>query len=107
MSYTPLPPEVKLGKSKIQGKGIIASKRIPVGYPIGASHVWVGNELWRSPLGGFVNHSCEPNCELKREGAYFCLVSIKEIQKGHELTLDYGSNECGGDYDENWLKENC
>ena len=43
----------------------------------------------RTPLGGFVNHSEEPNCKLREVGHEMYLQTIKSIRKGEELTLKY------------------
>ncbi len=36
----------------------------------------------------FVNHSCEPNTRVKNN----CDVAIMDIEKGEEITSDYGKN---------------
>lgn len=36
------------------------------------------------------NHSCEPNCETENEDGKIWVVSMRDIQKGEELTYDYG-----------------
>ncbi len=42
----------------------------------------------------YINHSCEPNCEvLSRDKDSLNLVSARDIQKGEELTIDYGYDE--------------
>ena len=43
----------------------------------------------------WLNHSCRPNCCLKKIGKRFYLVSIKDILKGEEITFDYDT----ADYD--------
>ena len=43
----------------------------------------------RTPLGGFVNHSNNPNCEFYKDGNYIKLRTIKSISKGNELTAKY------------------
>ena len=40
-------------------------------------------------FGIYMNHSFEPNCIIKDE----CIVSLKLIKKGDELTFDYSQNE--------------
>jgi len=37
-----------------------------------------------------INHSCNPNCEVKGAGLKIWVYSIKKIKKGEELTYDYG-----------------
>lgn len=38
----------------------------------------------------YINHSCNPNCESINEDNEIWIYSIKEIQKGEELSFDYG-----------------
>jgi SET domain-containing protein len=37
----------------------------------------------------FINHSCEPNCEVEIEGTRISIRARKNIQPGVELTYDY------------------
>ena len=47
----------------------------------------------RTPLGGFVNHSDDPNCvkwsDNQGWGEIYYMKTIKEIKKGEELFLKY------------------
>jgi len=38
----------------------------------------------------FINHSCEPNCEVEIKSDKIWVVAIKDIKKGDELGYDYG-----------------
>ena len=38
----------------------------------------------------FINHSCDPNCEVEISKNEIWIKSIKKINKGEELTYDYG-----------------
>ena len=38
----------------------------------------------------YINHSCDPNCEVEIENNQIWISSIKNIKKGEELTYDYG-----------------
>ena len=38
----------------------------------------------------YINHSCEPNCEVEIENNQIWISSIKNIKKGEELSYDYG-----------------
>ena len=38
----------------------------------------------------YINHSCEPNCEVDIIENKIWISSIKKIKKGDELTYDYG-----------------
>ena len=44
----------------------------------------------------FINHSCEPNCELS---GHVVLVARRDIAAGEELSYDYATTD-GSDYDE-------
>ncbi len=37
-----------------------------------------------------INHSCNPNCEVMGKGLKVWVYAIKDIQKGDELSYDYG-----------------
>ena len=99
--YRPLPKELRLGFSKIHDIGLFAKEDIPVATNFGMSHVQVSDTIIRTPLGGFINHSDEPNCEKVKlrftsENKQFTynfnkwnLVTIKDIKEGEELTLKY------------------
>ena len=38
----------------------------------------------------FINHSCDPNCEVEITDNHIWISSIKRIKKGSELTYNYG-----------------
>ena len=90
--YKPLPNNLKIACSKIHGHGIFAIENISLGDIIGRSHVEGLDEIIRTPLGGFINHSEDPNCELIEEDGdyhYKKLKTIRKIEEGEELTLKY------------------
>ena len=99
--YKPLPKELRLGFSDIHDIGVFAKEAIPRATNFGMTHLQFGKNLIRTPLGGFLNHSDDPNCEkvkLKftnedKEPAYIFnkwnLVTLKDIKEGEELTLKY------------------
>ena len=93
--YNPLPEYLAIGPSQIHGAGILAKEDIPGEVVIGISHVYDPNfqHNWiRTPLGGFINHSDSPNCELIEEDGdyhYKKLKTIKKIESEEELTLKY------------------
>ena len=62
--YKPLPDCLTINKSPIEGLGLYASKKIRANSFIGLTHVRdknFENGYIRTPLGGFYNHSNEPN----------------------------------------------
>ena len=79
--------------SDIEGQGLFATEPIPAGTMLGITHVEAekNNGYWRTPLGGFLNHSDAPNC-IKRENRFtsnLCLETTKDIDGGEELTVRY------------------
>jgi len=94
-NYKPLPDYLAIGPSTIHGAGIFAVEDIPKGVVIGITHIYDPNfdhNFIRTPLGGFINHSDSPNCELIEEDSdyhYKKLKTLKKIKEGRELTLTY------------------
>lgn len=114
MSYTPLPSEVTIYKSQIHNLGLFSTKNILPNTFLGLTHIFDGqfkDNYIRTPLGGFYNHSENPNCisiesnelienipgsliEISsintcQNGKYRYLITKDMIQKGEELTCNY------------------
>ena len=102
IKYRPLPKEVRLGFSDIHDIGLFAKEKIERGRNLGISHIQIGKELFRTPLGGFINHSDTPNCtksmfrvsdstslSLKIDYKTWRLFTLDDIKPGEELTLTY------------------
>ena len=89
--YNPLPDEVCIQVSPIHGHGIYATQDIKKGTDLGSTHIKVPMILTyiRTPLGGFINHSEDPNCEVIKIGKYYYLITIKDIMPDEEITLSY------------------
>ena len=95
--YKPLPDSVEVKKSSIHGYGLFAVTSIQAGIDLGICHIYAPgfhHGHIRTPLGGFINHSDEPNCEKRvspEESAltYYSLVTSKDIKKDEEITLKY------------------
>jgi len=90
--YKPLPDEVEIRDSEIHGKGLFANFIIEKGKNLGMTHVYdseADNQRIRTPLGGFINHSEDPNCELIKIGKYYYLITSKDIMPDEEITLKY------------------
>ena len=91
--YNPLPKGLRIEKSKIQGFGLFTLFFLKEGTNLGTSHIKIKDELIRTPLGGFVNHSDDPNCiktKLHTDNYIkYNLVTIKDIAGGEELTVKY------------------
>ncbi len=92
MSYRPLPTEVTIKTSDIEGVGLFSTCAIQEGTNLGMTHYKaheVTDGLVRTPLGGFINHSEEPNCELIGIGKGKYLIVNKDIMPEEELTITY------------------
>ena len=95
--YKPLPHneciKLTIEKSKVEGLGLFTQLFAPKGVNFGVSHIKIKNEIIRTPLGGFVNHSDDPNCEKiklnDKDYIKYKLVTIKDIEGGEELTVKY------------------
>lgn len=106
--------KIKVGKSKIQGRGVVSTRPIKKGEMIcrlQGKEITV-KQLIRAykvklrdtdPLQVddakyidldkpyiYINHSCNPNAAIVR---YHDLVAIKNIKAGEEITFDYSANE--------------
>lgn len=89
MTYRPLPDNLTIGLSDIEGLGLFATEFIPAGTELGMSHFYWGERLMRTPLGAFYNHSEEPNMEKYQKDSRFFLVTIEDIEPLEELTCYY------------------
>jgi len=107
--YQPLPVGLFIDESSIHGQGLYTNVKLKRGYQFGISHVQVGQDLYRTPLGGFINHSDTPNCiktsslkttkivdaeapHLHTKGPKYIvwnLSTTRDIEAGEELTLSY------------------
>ena len=90
--YRPLPKEVTIKKSYIEGLGLFANNNLSINTNLGISHVKddrFENGYIRTPIGAFVNHSDTPNCEFYNDGDYIMLRTIRNINEGNELTAEY------------------
>lgn len=111
-------PSVSVRDSPIHGKGVFADRDIPAGAAIleylgerisrieaerressnaeaGVTYILCYDEdtFIDGAVGGnaarYLNHSCEPNCEIRREDGRATIVASKPIPAGHELFFDY------------------
>ena len=60
-----------------------------MGTELGLSHKMIDDNLIRTPLGGFINHSEEPNVQKYQIGNDYFIKVIKDINVGEEITLKY------------------
>tara|TARA_R100000008_G_scaffold66913_2_gene43961 strand:+ start:6911 stop:7207 length:297 start_codon:yes stop_codon:yes gene_type:complete len=91
--YQALPTGLHIKDSPIAGQGIFAKEDMPADLELGVSHVVVDDDIMRTPIGGFVNHSDDPNCvkyPIEQDwGVIYHMKTIKPIKKGEELFLKY------------------
>ena len=108
----PTSTPVIVGKNHI-GRGVYATRAIAVGEVLGpivgkiitgssyssdyAMDLWEDRTLEPDPPFRFLNHSCSANCELfvwmeddEEEPNCMWIEVIQSVEKGEELTLDYG-----------------
>ena len=100
--YKPLPHGLFIDESSIDGQGLYTNVKLAKKTNLGMSHLELGKLILRTPLGGFINHSDKPNC-VKVESVTrqrvtplydhdftkWDLVTIKDIEAGEELTVQY------------------
>ena len=87
--YKALPNWIHVKDSRVAGQGLFAKDDVPEDVYLGISHVLVYDDIIRTPLGGFINHSEDPNCVKWHEGDVYHMKTIKPIKKNEELFLKY------------------
>ena len=96
--YLPLPEFLTIKNSKLHGLGLFATKNIEAETVLGISHLHIvnmgfQNDLFRSPIGGYYNHSDEPNARTMKTpieiGSLVFLIASKDIKKGEEILVEY------------------
>ncbi len=108
---------IRVGRSRIVGKGIFAKRKIPKGtriieyegervpknklfveinegkpinvYTFSLSDKLVIDGLRNGNESRFINHSCDPNCESYIFDERVYIYAMREITRGEELTFDY------------------
>jgi len=91
-SYRPLPDIVHLDYSPIEGMGVFAKFDLDGKICIGITHIApIKKDLGRqrTPLGGFINHSENPNCFIVVETEFSRMYTVRPIMQGEELTVYY------------------
>ncbi len=92
-TYKPLPEGLIIKNSKVHGLGLFTTKSFPAGTDFGETHVFVvtnnRREWVRTPLGGFINHSEEPNCYINTETEDRTLYSVRPLKANVEVTVFY------------------
>lgn len=99
-TYRPLPKSVTIKQSNIEGLGLFATEDIPANTVLGIAHIYdeeFEGSYIRTPLGGFFNHSENPNCQAYIEGRFIMLKTIKDVRGDDELTAKYWLYDMGGE----------
>jgi uncharacterized protein len=119
-SESDLRPAYVVRDSRIHGRGVFASRKIPAGTCIVE---YEGERIsWKEAVrresakaaddfhtfffsldsgkiidGGsqgndarWINHACEPNCEAREEDGRVFIHALRDIRRGEELNYDYG-----------------
>ena len=106
---------VRVGPSRIAGRGLFAGQDIKQGTKIiryigqkitqaesdrrsAAGNVYIFGLNERSAIDGsmrkntarYINHACDPNCHTEQFGNTIWTVAIRDIAAGEELTYNYG-----------------
>ena len=106
---------VRVGPSPIQGQGLFAVQPIKKGTRIiqyvgekiskeeskkrlvqGNNYIFELNDRWDidgSPLRNtarYINHSCDPNCDIAITTRTIWVVALRDIKEGEELGYNYG-----------------
>ena len=92
MTYRPLLNFLEIRRSKVEGHGLFTNRDLLAGTELGITHIKddrFQDGYIRTPLGGFFNHSEEPNCEAYIEEDFIKLKTTKDIEKDKELTVFY------------------
>jgi len=92
-TYRPLPSQLTIRQSGIEGLGLFAVEDIKSDTDLGLTHIVDETKLngfIRTPLGGFINHSETPNLQiLKQPNGNYHIGTLSDIKIGDELTLKY------------------
>ena len=97
--YKPLPESLTIKPSGIHELGLFAAQDIKKTTNLGTTHIKIGDTIFSTPLGGFINHSNTPNCikaavrmptvETLLLDKKWNLMTTQDIKKGEEITLRY------------------
>ena len=115
---------VRDSTSRIAGQGLFAAQDIPQGTRIIAyigekisnqesarrraeGNAYIFHLTYRYAIDGqtlentarYINHSCDPNCEVEKTSDTIWIIALREIPAGEELTYNYGY--AARDYQEN------
>ena len=89
--YRPLADGLTISESKINGLGLHTTMDWNAGAYLGETHVWskYRTDWIRTPTGGFINHSENPNCYIHTDSFSRELYSVRPLKEGEEITVFY------------------
>lgn len=93
-------------QSKVQGKGIFATKDLDANKVLFETHKKTSGALeWinLTPNCSY-NHSVKPNCRSLTFGDYKYLVTLRKIENREELLVDYNKDKDLEQPEEGWGK---
>ncbi len=107
--------KLRVGASRIDRKGLFAAQDIKQGSRIiqyigekiskeegtrrlahGNDYIFALNDRYdidgkiRTNTARYINHSCDPNCEVTTTTRTIWIVALRDIQDGEELSYNYG-----------------
>ena len=93
-------------QSKVQGKGIFATKDLEANKVLFETHKKTSGALeWINLIPNCsYNHSAKPNCHSLTLGDYKYLVTLRKIKNGEELLVDYKKDKDLEQPEEGWGK---
>ena len=89
-TFEPLASSLTIKNSPIHGLDLFAITKISSQTELGISHVKddrFSHGYIRTPLGGFFNHSENPNCEAVYDGDLIKIITLTNINLGDEITI--------------------
>ena len=63
---------------------------LPSRYLFELDEEWTINGESEKNTAGYINHACIPNAEAEIDGHRIFVYAIHDIEKGEEITIDYG-----------------
>ena len=93
-------------QSKVQGKGIFATKDLDANKVLFETHKKTSGALeWINLIPNCsYNHSAKPNCHSLTLGDYKYLVTLRKIENREELLVDYKKDKDLEQPEEDWGK---
>ena len=92
--YTTTPIKANSVVEEIKGKIVNYKLLLQIGGAFQDNCIRFSELTYITPQGyemEFINHSCEPNCRIDKQGKKLYLITIKDIKKNQELTFDYAT----------------